>query len=312
MIEYALLVALGFLLAGLLTLLFAGPFWRRAVRLTTKRLETTLPMSLADIQADKDQLRAEYAVEIRRLEMAHDREKGHAARYLVERNKYKVEIAGLTSQLAALDAEVEERRNESVVLEQTISKKIPDLRQQLERASQIIGTRDRELVRMKTAYDNQTEALGIAKKAIGRSDDEIEQLQKTLDGNRLRVSNTAEGEGSADQMADNQRLQAEVSRLRQEVGRLKEEDANNVAALKKEMHALSEQMLKGPPVKPARKVAAAPKPASTDTEDKAGDGEDKKAAKPASGEKKSGKAAKKPSKTSLSDRLKKLTAKADA
>lgn len=310
MIEYALLVALGFLLAGMLTLLFAGPFWRRAVRLTTKRLETTLPMSLADIQADKDQLRAEYAVEIRRLEMAHDREKEHAARYLVERNKYKVEIAGLASQLAALNAEVEERRNENVVLEQTISKKIPDLRQQLERAGQIIGTRDRELVRMKTAYDNQTEALGVAKNAIARSEDEIEQLQKTLDGNRLRVS--SEGEGSADQNAENQRLQAEISRLRQKVGKLKEEDASNVAALKKEMHELSDRMLKGLPIKPATTIVAAPEPAPSDAEDKPDESADKKKAKPASGENKSDRKTKKPSRTSLSDRLKKLAVKADA
>ena len=86
MIEYAMLIALGFLLASIVAVLFAGPFWRRAVRLTRKRLDATMPMTLADIQADKDQLRAEYAVEIRRLEMAHEREKDNAARFLVDRN----------------------------------------------------------------------------------------------------------------------------------------------------------------------------------------------------------------------------------
>lgn len=312
MIEYLLLVALGFLLAGMLMLLFAGPFWRRAVRLTTKRLEATLPMSMADIQADKDQLRAEYAVEIRRLEIAHDREKEHAARYLVERNKYKVEITRLTRELETLNAEGEERRNESTVLEQTIRKKIPDLRAQLERARQIIETRDRELVRVKTAYDNQIEALSIAKKVIKRNVDEIEQLRKALESGPLPVSGTAKAEGSAAQVFENQQLQAEISRLRQEIGQLKEEDASNVAALRDEMHELSERMLTGLPVEPAKTADKAKKPAKTDTNDQPEESKDTKAAKPVSGRKKPRRRAKKPTGTSLGDRLKRLTAKADA
>ncbi len=61
--------------------LSAGWFWvlfglmivplvhNRAVRLTTKRLEAATPLSMAEIQADKDQLRAEFAMAARRLEM---------------------------------------------------------------------------------------------------------------------------------------------------------------------------------------------------------------------------------------------------
>ena len=101
MIEIGLLVALGFLIASLLAVLFAGPFWRRAVRLTTRRIEATMPMSLTDIQAEKDQIRAEYAVELRRAEIARDREKENAARFLVERNKHRVEIAELKNRIDA-------------------------------------------------------------------------------------------------------------------------------------------------------------------------------------------------------------------
>jgi hypothetical protein len=41
----------------------------RAVRLTTKRIEASTPLSLAEIRADKNHLRAEFAISTRRLEM---------------------------------------------------------------------------------------------------------------------------------------------------------------------------------------------------------------------------------------------------
>ena len=93
MIDVAMYAALGFLVASLLALMLAPPLWNRAVRLTTRRIEATMPMSVADIQADKDQLRAEFAIELRRVEVALDKAKDKAARELVEANKRRVEIA---------------------------------------------------------------------------------------------------------------------------------------------------------------------------------------------------------------------------
>lgn len=62
--------ALGAFTAGLLMLLIAPAFWRRTVRLTRRDIEATVPMSMVEARAARDQLRAEYAVETRRLEIA--------------------------------------------------------------------------------------------------------------------------------------------------------------------------------------------------------------------------------------------------
>ena len=43
MIDIGMYVALGFLLASLLALMVAPAFWRRAVRLTKRRVEMTMP-----------------------------------------------------------------------------------------------------------------------------------------------------------------------------------------------------------------------------------------------------------------------------
>ncbi len=64
-----MIFALGFLVAGLMALAFAPAFWRRALRLTRRRLETQVPLSVEEILADRDHLRAEFAVERRRLEI---------------------------------------------------------------------------------------------------------------------------------------------------------------------------------------------------------------------------------------------------
>lgn len=70
MIEQTLFFALGFLSASVLTIFIANAIWRRAVRLTTKRVQAALPVSLAEIKADRDQLRTEFAMAARKLEMS--------------------------------------------------------------------------------------------------------------------------------------------------------------------------------------------------------------------------------------------------
>lgn len=70
MIQSILFFLFGFLGAILLALMLAPALWRRAEKLTRKQLEATLPLSLNEIQADKDLLRAESAMAIRSLEIS--------------------------------------------------------------------------------------------------------------------------------------------------------------------------------------------------------------------------------------------------
>ena len=67
MIEPIMFFGIGFFVASLLGLVLIPLVHNRAVRLTMKRLEAATPLSMAEIQADKDQLRAEFAMSTRRL-----------------------------------------------------------------------------------------------------------------------------------------------------------------------------------------------------------------------------------------------------
>lgn len=112
MIQAAMYFALGLLTALLIVLVIMPAVWRRAVRLTRARVEASLPMTLAEIDADKDQLRANFAVANRKLELEADTLRNKLAEDIVERGRSRDEISGLTRARAALSdtvATLEER-----------------------------------------------------------------------------------------------------------------------------------------------------------------------------------------------------------
>src|ERR1700755_1327728 len=87
MVEPIMYLAIGFLISMLFGLMILPLVHNRAVRLTTKRVEAATPLSMAEIQADKDQLRAEFAMSARRLEMSVDQLKNKNTSQLAELGK---------------------------------------------------------------------------------------------------------------------------------------------------------------------------------------------------------------------------------
>ncbi len=101
-----MLVTLGFLCASLLALAALPSLARRADRLARKRAEAAFPLSLAEIAADRDHLRAELALHARAMEQKAER--GFAARAgaMQEVGQRDMRIARLEGELAARDADI--------------------------------------------------------------------------------------------------------------------------------------------------------------------------------------------------------------
>lgn len=250
MIEIIMYVALGFLLACLIALVLAPHLWRRAVRLTTRRLEATMPMSPREIEADKDELRAQFAVQVRRVEIALAKAKESAARNLVERSKRQARIDAMKVDIERLQTALNERSNELNVLEQTVKRKFPELEGELEQAKETIAAREGELFRLSTAFTNQSEALATAKDVARQRQDEIEQLRRVLEGDqsamavlRLRKAQTP-AEDEQRLAEENQKLTAEVSRLREEIAQLRSVATQENDLLKLEMKRLADQIMR--------------------------------------------------------------------
>jgi hypothetical protein len=94
-----MLLGIGFLVACLLMAMLAPLIHERAVRLTVRRLLAKRPRSVIDRRAHEDQLRAQFAVSIRRLETAVEDAQAKAASQLCDVAKKSAEIHRLKAEL---------------------------------------------------------------------------------------------------------------------------------------------------------------------------------------------------------------------
>jgi len=241
MINALMFGALGFFLACLLALMLAAPLWNRAVRLTTRRLEATMPMSLNDIQADKDQLRAEFAIELRKVEVALEKAKEKATRELIEANKRRVEVSVLNTELAAAKAQLQENENANRVLQQTIKRRLPDLDNRLKAAKKALAELESVNAELRATVASQSDALKTARITLHQQRADIERLRAALESTPTSALRGL-GKGDARALAEAQRLTAELSRAQEELERARTNAEENML-LRRELNKLASQIL---------------------------------------------------------------------
>jgi hypothetical protein len=241
MINALLFGALGFLLGCLLALALAPPLWNRAVKLTTRRLEATMPMSLNDIQADKDQLRAEFAIELRKVEVALDKARERAARELIESNKRRAEIATLNTDLAVARGKLQENESANRVLQQTIKRRLPDLDSRLKAAKKALAELESVNAELRTTIASQSDALKTARTTLHNQRSDIDRLRTALEsGTGAAIRGL--GKPDARTLAESQRLSAELSKAQEELAHART-SAQESGLLRRELSRLSSQIL---------------------------------------------------------------------
>ena len=104
----AMLVLLGFLVATLLTFLFAPAYRSRISRLTEQGLRRSMPMTEAEIRADKDRLRADYAIKLHKQALTLDELRSATARHVIEINRRDARITALEGDLDGIKSRLEE------------------------------------------------------------------------------------------------------------------------------------------------------------------------------------------------------------
>ena len=124
MIEPVMYIGIGLLTGCLIAVAVVPLVHERAVRLTVRRLEASLPHSVTEIRADKDLLRAEFAMSTRRLEILIEQLRTKIANQLSElsrrgdainrlklqRDSLKVELMRTTAEVAAFKKELPQPR----------------------------------------------------------------------------------------------------------------------------------------------------------------------------------------------------------
>jgi chromosome segregation ATPase len=188
MVEPIMYLAIGFLVSMLFGLMIVPLVHNRAVRLTTRRMEAATPLSMAEIQADKDQLRAEFAMSARRLEMSVDQLKSKTTSQLAELgkksdaiNRMKIELGeknaaifafearekAVKEQLRATEEEFVARTEALRGAEQALTDKQSELARintQLSDRSMMADSRQVELVAVRAQIDDLKNRVGDAEK----------------------------------------------------------------------------------------------------------------------------------------------------
>lgn len=121
-----MIFALGFLVASLLALLVLPAVNARAARLARRKAEAQLPLSSSEIAAERDFLRAQFAVRERRLERAVEaaRAKRHADMAAIGAGTMKA--ASLSRDLEALESQLADVRLVNGNLETALAKSRED------------------------------------------------------------------------------------------------------------------------------------------------------------------------------------------
>ncbi len=198
MVEPIMYLAIGFLAAMLCSLLIMPLVHNRAVRLTTRRLEAATPLSMAEIQADKDQLRAEFAMSARRLEMSVEQLKSKTTGQLAELgkktdaiNRMKVELSEKTAaifdlenretavkqKLATTESEFAARTEALAAAERALADKQNELARiaaERDDRSQVAEGRQVELVTVRTQIEELKNRLGLAEQDFSSTQHKLE------------------------------------------------------------------------------------------------------------------------------------------
>src|ERR1700733_14850290 len=197
MIEPIMYLAIGFLVSMMFGLMNVSLVHNRAVRLTTRRLEAATPLSMAEIQADKDQLRAEFAMSARRLEMNVDQLKNKTTSQLAELgkkadaiNRMKLELGEKNATIFALEAREKAIKEQMRATEEEFAAKTEALRG----AEQALTDKQGELAKINaelsdrsmTADSRQVELVAVRaqidelKSRVGDAEKEFATTQTRL------------------------------------------------------------------------------------------------------------------------------------
>lgn len=238
MIEFGLIFAAGFLSALLLALLLAPFLWNRAVTLTGRRIAASVPTTVAEARAEKDQIRADYAMRMRKLEIGMERAREKVALTeasigrIREENRLIVRDNGEQAEtIETLESEIRERNQAVALRDETIAE-----------LKNMVSVLEKRLAKAESS-------LKKAEHSVSRLESERDDLQSDLDVDRVRVeAGRRERERLVERLAlqdgELQNLLDRVSTGTRELNRERERRA----ALEEKLEALGETVERHEPI----------------------------------------------------------------
>jgi len=213
MIESIMYIGIGFLIAGLLVIGVIPLVHARAMRLTMRRLEADNPLSMAEIAAEKDQLRAEFAMAMSRLEMTVEQLKAKTTNQLAEIGKnneaigrIKFELSEKTAALLALEAKENQLSDDLAATRSELAEKTAAL----EQAESALASAQSELTQVTASFNDSSVAAGGQRVELVALRAQAEALKGQVESYEKETkalwehlnAKTAELEGSKQQLTE--------------------------------------------------------------------------------------------------------------
>jgi len=245
MIEPIMYFGIGFLVAALIGLIIVPLVHGRAVRLTMRRLEAATPVSIAEIQADKDQLRAEFAMSTRRLEMSVEHLKAKSNGQLAELGKrtdainiLKMELGEKTATILALEARDQALRDQLQATEEDVATKAAAVQE----AERTLDDKQAALDKLIGDLSEQTVLADAQKIEITALKAQIEAFKDHLGaaGEALRVAEDRREAARVEMRATALELEEERAKVELLLGRVAELE-QQLAAQRAEAELLARQ-----------------------------------------------------------------------
>jgi chromosome segregation ATPase len=182
-IQPLLFFILGFMCAGFIAMMIAPAIWRRAVSLTSRRIEASMPLSRDEIRAEKDAIRAEYAMTVRKLEKNIQSLRTKTAEQTVEisRSDELCKRLSLTDGDKTQAIEGLERRNAEIEAELSKSvERIAELSEKSESSKRKAKDLAAELKSISRLYEDASFASSNRQIELASRDSEIDSLRASL------------------------------------------------------------------------------------------------------------------------------------
>lgn len=190
MIEAGLYVAAGFLAALLLVMIVAPAVWRRAVFLTRKRIESSVPLTVAELQADKDRLRAEHAVEHNRLESSLEQQRAANTQQAAELSDLGETLKVRDETIATLNAQVDGLNASIGDLQEAVGTSeaaLASARLEMETTNVTLSARAAELETIKHLRSDAERQLAAARETLDDHSREMASIEARLGDAREKL-----------------------------------------------------------------------------------------------------------------------------
>ena len=247
-IETIMLVALGFVGALLVGLLVVRGLWTYAVSLGKRRVERRAPSAIAELRADRDRLKAEYAMQGRRLQLRLDDLKTRMAEQMAEASRNRNRIEHLADEIRRRDEEITKRDEDADNLRLQITaleRELTDRTELLQQAKDLMQAKEEISIELQSKLkvaeakvsdqwfiietlksDNPPAAADLTGMASSKFENAQERLRQRIEEMNALTHQIDE------QRQDLSVQQDELAILREQINRSREADARAAASSK--------------------------------------------------------------------------------